>query len=139
MKEIIDIKIETVMIENNTGGFANCYIGLPKGHPWHKMHYEDIEERCSETSEVHGGLTYSEDRVPASEDEPKGLWWVGFDTKHDEDNKENCDREFCEQEIVKLVKIAMEDLARFQHSCSTNFQNLFRGRPGPQGEIMNPK
>lgn len=114
MKQVIDIKIETTMIENDIGGFANCYIGLPKGHPWYEMHYGDIEERCPETNEVHGGLTYSRDKVPCSDEELKGLWWVGFDTRHDGDNKENCDREYCEKEIKKLIMIAMDDLARSQ-------------------------
>lgn len=114
MKQVIDIKIKTAMVENDFGGFANCYIGLPKGHPWYEMEYDDIEERCPETNKVHGGLTYSKNKVPYSNEEGEGLWWVGFDTKHYGDNKENCDREFCENEIKKLVKIAMNELAIHQ-------------------------
>jgi len=79
-------------------GFANGYVGVPKGHPWFGKGINDIEVR------IHGGLTYSEDRLPFRS--PDGLWWVGFDTCHAFDDYENCDEDFCIDEVEKLRKQA---------------------------------
>ncbi len=61
-------------------GTWNGYIGVPEGHPLFGASYRDIE--------VHGGLTYAGDRVPAgmSNGSPAevfaGHWWFGFDCAH---------------------------------------------------------
>jgi hypothetical protein len=44
------------------------YVDLPKGHPWHGEHYDDID------ADVHGGLTYGK----AEGD----CWRIGFDCAH---------------------------------------------------------
>jgi len=53
---------------------------------------------------------HSGDKIPCSHENQEGFWWVGFDTCHAGDNKENCDREFCEKELKKLREIALKDL-----------------------------
>lgn len=60
------------------------YVGIPEGHPWHGLKYDDID------ASVHGGLTYSNacggkichglehsDTI-ANEH----VWWIGFDCAH---------------------------------------------------------
>lgn len=64
------------------------YVGVPAGHPWHGVGYDDIEPY----PEVHGGLTYSSlcQEGPEGETichvaapgEPEPLWWLGFDCAH---------------------------------------------------------
>ncbi len=59
------------------------YVGLPPGHRWHGVSYEDVG------ADVHGGLTYGSPcqadgpicHVPAP-GEPDDLWWIGFDCNH---------------------------------------------------------
>jgi hypothetical protein len=72
--------IPCLMVRNFVGAWCG-YAAVPPGHPWHGMHYSDLDVR------VHGGLTYSdrcdEDgaicHVPR-EGEPADVWWLGFDT-----------------------------------------------------------
>lgn len=45
------------------------YVCVPKGHPWHGVHYDQIDV------DVHGGLTFSE----LTEN---GFWIIGFDWGH---------------------------------------------------------
>jgi len=52
------------------GGWGNGYVGLPKWHPYYKLHYDNIPIN------IHGGLTFSE------LDEDEDLWVIGFDTNH---------------------------------------------------------
>lgn len=55
----------------------NGYLAVEEGHPWHGLHYDDID--C----EVHGGLTWSEPRLPwETKPDGEGRHWVGFDTCH---------------------------------------------------------
>lgn len=54
------------------------YVGLPKSHPCYGKLYADIEG-----IRVHGGLTYSDAfHGILPDDQPKDLWWVGFDCAH---------------------------------------------------------
>ena len=55
------------------------YVGLPAEHPWHGRTYQDVENDIR----VHGGLTYSHNSVPESED--GAIWWFGFDCAHASD------------------------------------------------------
>lgn len=50
------------------------YVGIPIGHKYYKMNYNDIDIEC------HGGLTYSRDYLIGQNDENK--WWIGFDCAH---------------------------------------------------------
>lgn len=59
----------------------NGYVRVPFMHPWFEKQYDDCEP-CS----VHGGLTYSRDRLPWDETEGCGRrWFIGFDTLHCDD------------------------------------------------------
>jgi hypothetical protein len=55
-----------------TFGHLCGYVALPKGHPLHEQHYDEINLFV----EVHGGLTY------ADLDKETGEWVVGFDCSH---------------------------------------------------------
>lgn len=59
------------------------YVGVPVGHPWYGLDYDDVE------AEVHGGLTYAglcEDHIcHDAATEPVAnveVWWLGFDCGH---------------------------------------------------------
>ena len=55
------------------------YVGIPKGHRFWGIGYEDSHVELSEIKvDVHGGLTYS-----AEGDD--GYWYFGFDTAHMDD------------------------------------------------------
>jgi hypothetical protein len=99
------MKIETKLVPitwlpGMTHGYACGYVGVPEGHPWYKKDYDDIDV------DVHGGLTWSDDHV--GNDAPDGLWWVGFDTAHYNDNTCNCDEAYCEHEVESLKRQALE-------------------------------
>lgn len=57
---------------NPSLGMLCGYVGVPKGHPWHGQHYDDLPVR------VHGGLTFS---GILHDDDPE-RWWIGFDCGH---------------------------------------------------------
>lgn len=77
------------------------YVGVPKGHPWFGIEYNQCLEGCpgepnqftpsitswfcdhekpETVTEVHGGLTYSS--MGDGEYLPEGYWWFGFDCAH---------------------------------------------------------
>lgn len=72
-----------LMVRNYSGAWCG-YVGVPPGHPWHGVNYNDVD------AIVHGGLTYSDRcaghicHVP-SEGEPHDVWWLGFDCFHSGD------------------------------------------------------
>lgn len=64
------------------------YVGVPPGHRWHGVSYNDVEVM------VHCGLTYSEGCTGdppsgichiARDGEPDEVWWLGFDCAHGSD------------------------------------------------------
>ena len=73
-------------------GWGNGYVGLPKWHPWFGMDYDNIPVI------VHGGLTY------ANLYEEVGLWVIGFDTHHYQDNMTNCSFKYVKEETYRLMK-----------------------------------
>jgi len=103
-------KIQSILIPNNwasddiTCGYANGYVGVPKGHPWFGKGYDDIE--CS----IHGGLTYAEDVAPRMEKD--GLWYVGFDTLHHGDSPQTCDEFYCRGVLEDLKNQAIKAINR---------------------------
>ncbi len=71
-------------------GWGNGYLGLPEGHPWYNMDYNEIP------IEVHCGLTFGE----LLED---GLYWIGFDTAHARDNEYNWPKEKVIEETINML------------------------------------
>jgi hypothetical protein len=72
-----------LFLRHHEMGNLNGYIGVPPGHPWYEVGYDDIE------ASVHGGLTYAGRHIDPSNGEDaigisgrEDLWWVGFDTAH---------------------------------------------------------
>ena len=67
------------VVARNSMGFYLGYVSVPEGHPWHGQSYDDI------TADVHGGLTFSNQRddweVFDGDGAPPG-WYVGFDLGH---------------------------------------------------------
>ena len=96
------------MTRRSPVGIPCGYVGLPRSHPYHGKHYNDIQD-----IEVHGGLTFSDYWERAD-----GLWWLGFDAGHawDIDDlpttvseppyvfKSNKSQEFMEQETRNLAE-----------------------------------
>ena len=86
-------------------GFGNGYVGVPKGHPWFEVAYDNI------VCDVHGGLTYGCNEHPvlgmrsAGKD---GLWWIGFDTAHLGDTPETCPESYVNEEVEKLKQQAID-------------------------------
>ena len=78
-------------------GWGNGYVGVPKGHPWFGVHYDEID------ANVHGMLTFSEMDVFGA-----GYWWVGFDTCRPGDNEINCNIEFVAQQAESLHQQAVD-------------------------------
>ena len=75
------------MIHRNPVGALCGYVGVGPDHPWHGVHYNDIDV------DVHGGLTFSAACTEeATEDDgichvpepgrPHDVWWLGFDCAH---------------------------------------------------------
>jgi len=57
-------------------GWGNGYVGLPAGHLWYGVNYDDIPV------DVHGGLTFGEE----IELYGNKYWVIGFDTAHYDDS-----------------------------------------------------
>jgi hypothetical protein len=77
-------------------GWGNGYVRIPEGHVYYGMGYEDI------SYDVHGGLTFSEViKENDSHNWPKGHW-IGFDTAHSGDTKENWSKEQVVKETINL-------------------------------------
>jgi len=64
---------------NEITGTLCGYVGIPKGHKyWGVIYDEGDEELDAIADNVHGGLTYSEQG-------DDGWWYFGFDTSHADD------------------------------------------------------
>jgi len=83
-------------------GWGNGYVIIPKGHPYHGKHYDDIPVN------VHGGLTFSENAKdldwPELDKKDKEGWVVGFDTAHFGDSLSNWSKIEVAKETKKLAK-----------------------------------
>lgn len=62
----------------NLGSWCG-YVGVPRSHPLHGLHYDDALLDGIESP--HGGLTFSDDWLDSEAD----LWWFGFDCGHSGD------------------------------------------------------
>ena len=84
-------------------GWGNGYVIIPKGHPYHGKHYDDIPV------DVHGGLTFAEPANALSDwaditEEDKEGWVVGFDTAHYGDSLSNWNKIAVANETKELAK-----------------------------------
>lgn len=87
-----------LIVRNRMGALCG-YVGVPAGHRFHGVGYDDVRAGDSETYDdanyppAHGGLTFSNkchEGVPEAEGichvpgpgEPDDPWWLGFDTAH---------------------------------------------------------
>ena len=61
-------------------GWGNGYVCIPPGHPYHNRDYDEIPVN------VHGGLTYGQQRCPGQNNIPPEYYVVGFDTAHSRDS-----------------------------------------------------
>lgn len=53
---------------------------------------------------VHGGITYSDGKLPYENGSEGGMWWYGFDTAHHCDADDPKSAEYVEEECRKLAK-----------------------------------
>jgi len=67
------------IITHNGLGYRCGYVKVEAGHPWHGLHYHDIQ------AEVYGRLTFTEHDVPCNAEGPDSGYWVGFDCAHCDD------------------------------------------------------
>lgn len=86
------------LLEREERGEANGYVGLPPEHPWHGKSYDELNT----VVDIHGGLTWSNNYLPANEKDPDGLWWIGFDTAHYQDNAKVWPWSRCLKETKRL-------------------------------------
>ena len=93
---------------DNSYGYANGYVGVHKEHPLHGVLYQDYNDKGIHLS-VHGGVTFTGHIKAPTNDEnnPNWLdedyWWIGFDTRHSGDTREEQDFEYCLQELTSLA------------------------------------
>jgi len=95
------------------GGWGNGYVIIPKEHPMHNKHYDEINNHV----DVHYGLTFSEtvdedikQNWPELSDANLGDTVVGFDTLHYGDDEFKWPYEAVVAETERL-KTQLEELA----------------------------
>lgn len=102
-------------------GYANGYVAVPPGHPFHGKGYDEINTEI----DVWGGLTFAAQREDCEWDEqsieiidggtfnevPQGWWVFGFDTMHCNDGPQH-DRSWCIRETKRLQKQLEEFLIK---------------------------
>jgi hypothetical protein len=94
---------ENTWLHGSNHGWGNGYVLIPKGHPMHGKHYDDIDV------DVHGGLTFSEKAEDCKgwqsiEPEDMDCWVVGFDTAHWNDSVFNWPKEKVLHETQDLAR-----------------------------------
>lgn len=108
------------LIQRNRWGVWCGYVGLPKGHPFYGLSYNDVGVS------VHGGLTYSEECsghiCHVTEDAEDKVYWFGFDCGHAGDynpgliKNDKIIRNLMEKEGRLLSSLEVSaDLARIVH------------------------
>lgn len=100
------LKIEKMI---TSWGFANGYVGLPLDHPWAKT-----KDNYDLPPIVHGGVTWCDDHLPDTHSDSKHFW-IGFDTRHWEDNPNTCTNMYCYIQLFSLYQQAL-DAYNNQHS-----------------------
>jgi len=77
-------------------GWGNGYVLIPEGHEFYGKRYDDIDV------DVHGGLTFAE-FIPEGDDFGwRPGYWIGFDTAHTGDNKEEWTKSEVFKETISL-------------------------------------
>lgn len=72
--------LDCLVVRNRMGALCG-YVGMPVGHPWFGMHYDEVPQAMD--SAAHGGLTYSSECAGhICHDSPNEVWWLGFDCGH---------------------------------------------------------
>ena len=85
-----DAGLPGLAVRNSLGGLCG-YVGVPLGHPFHRVDADDAQTRGA--LDCHGGLTHSGscmESYPEAEGvchtpdpgEPDDVWWFGFDCVH---------------------------------------------------------
>ena len=123
MEERFDYKGYPCVVLFMPMGFRNGYVGLPKGHKYYGVNYDEIPISC------HLGLTYSDYSLSMQDD--KNTYWIGFDCGHccDGYDLEKLDEYFGEEPSV--TNEIMRDWRR-----KTNEQHEFRTLDYVKAECM---
>lgn len=99
-EEILTFLIECTWLEGVTHHGWGCgYIAVPSSHPWFNKTDTELEIT------IHGGVTWAASHLPQYQ--PNGLWYIGFDTMHGGDTKENCPKSYCEEQVLSLKQQAI--------------------------------
>jgi len=53
--------------------------------------------------DVHGSVTYTGKGERSCLPKENGVWWIGFDTAHCDDNPEDCNESYCANECERLA------------------------------------
>lgn len=104
-------------------GAINGYVGVDKSHPSYGKDYDSVGVQ------VHGGLTYSREKLHCVDEEVTGpLWWFGFDTAHYMDLKpmqNEIDQKFAfnhEGDTYKNLKYVEEETRRLAEQLAKQQQ-----------------
>ena len=91
-------------------GYACGYVGVPPEHPWYGKTY--FGDNQLPDIEVHRGVTWANPYIGADTTYMNDgkTWWIGFDTAHDCDTMENCNRAYCETQLASLKQQAFDAL-----------------------------
>jgi hypothetical protein len=78
------------MVKRNGFGALCGYVGVPEGHKFFEVDYNDIPYGRGGPQDVHGGLTYARECSGgichvAQPGRPEHVWWLGFDCAHNGD------------------------------------------------------
>lgn len=108
------------------------YVGVPEGHPWHGVSYDQVRTKDGEWPDVHYGLTYSDSKEAGRHHPsqwtrflaiakelflPDATWWLGFDCNHGGDASlydivaGRFDTDGCTYRTVAYARINTERLA----------------------------
>lgn len=60
----------------NLGTHPTAYVEIPKNHKFYRKHYDEI------SIDVHGGLTYSKDKLFLGKENKENSWFIGWDYAH---------------------------------------------------------
>ena len=98
---VVFIKIETYGISPykiSPLGHRCGYVKIPSNHHFYQKNYNWIDDNYD--IEVHGGLTFSEEKVGSFSENG---WYIGFDCAHYGDTLETCTKEYVESQCKKLI------------------------------------
>lgn len=114
------------LIKRNGSGALCGYVGVPEGHPWYLVDYNDPEPY----PEVHGGLTYADRCMEEGDEaetichipepgEPDNVWWLGFDCAHWRDISPAFRNIYAEAGISQVHGESYKDIAYVTAECAS--------------------